>query len=291
MFLKYILLSLVFMQMYASSEIKSNYYIDSKSVKLKYIVPESNSSIVLFNIREDKHTKRVSSKRLMKILNSHGYKSNINSPRYVNFILKSPIDTSKIQSEVKKYYENNYPDIQINSLSVEPRSYTTSLPNEYIVNIRDRDYLQSDGIINIKTAENKKIFFNYNINAVVSVNISKNNIKRGVELSLKNTIKKRIPIDNFRDKPVSLLNNSKFEAKHYIPNNKIITQRDVEQLSLVKKDAKIVISLASDNMNISFTAKALQNGKVNDIIKVQKSNGKILKVRVIGKNTAEMRWS
>jgi flagella basal body P-ring formation protein FlgA len=276
-------------QMYASSDIKSNYYIDSKSVKLKYIVPESNSSVVLFNIRKDKHTKRVSSKRLMKILNSHGYKNNIKSPRYVNFILKSPIDTSKIKRKVKEYYENKYPDIQINSLSVEPRSYTTSLPDEYIINIRDDDYLQSDGIINIKTPENKKIFFNYNINAMVSVNISKNNIKRGVELSLKNTTKKRVPIDSFRDTPIAELNSTKFEAKHYIPENKIITQRDIQQLSLIKRDAKVVISLVSDNMNISFTAKALQNGKVNDIIKVQKSNGKILKVRVIGKNRAEMR--
>ena len=42
-------------------------------------------------------------------------------------------------------------------------------------------------------------------------------------------------------------------------------------------------------MDISFSAKALQNGKLNDIIKVQKSNGKILKVIVTGRNKAEMR--
>ncbi|HEY9204128.1 MAG TPA: flagella basal body P-ring formation protein FlgA, partial [Sulfurimonas sp.] len=35
-------------------------------------------------------------------------------------------------------------------------------------------------------------------------------------------------------------------------------------------------------------AKALQDAKVNDIIKVQNSNGKILKVRVTGNNRAEL---
>jgi flagella basal body P-ring formation protein FlgA len=49
------------------------------------------------------------------------------------------------------------------------------------------------------------------------------------------------------------------------------------------------VSLYGDNMAITFSAKALQDGKVNDIIKVQKSDGKRLKVKVIGKNRAEMR--
>jgi flagella basal body P-ring formation protein FlgA len=48
------------------------------------------------------------------------------------------------------------------------------------------------------------------------------------------------------------------------------------------------VSLNSNNISISFTVKALEDGKVNDIIRVEKSNGKRLRVRVIGKNKAEM---
>ena len=42
-------------------------------------------------------------------------------------------------------------------------------------------------------------------------------------------------------------------------------------------------------MAINFSAKALQSGKLNDIISVRKRDGKRLKVRVVGKNRAEIR--
>ncbi len=41
-------------------------------------------------------------------------------------------------------------------------------------------------------------------------------------------------------------------------------------------------------MAISFSAKALQNGVYGDIIKVQKSNDKIIKIKVIARNRGEV---
>lgn len=68
----------------------------------------------------------------------------------------------------------------------------------------------------------------------------------------------------------------------------ILTIRDVEIADALKRDAIVNVTLLKDGMVINFSAKALKDAKVNDIIKVQSSNGKILKVRVTGSNTAEI---
>ncbi len=289
MFIKIFILALTFIQLHSENTLNSNYYIDSKSIRLNTVVPKADSDIILFEIEKGRHSKRISSKELIKILKNQGYSDYSNRPRYVNFILKSPIDTSRIKRAIKEYYEKEYKFIQINSISVEPRSFMTSLPDEYVVNIDDRDYLKRSGTINIKTSKNKKIFFNYNINATVTVHVSKKNIRKDVELSASNTLTKHVLIDSFKAKPITQVTKGKFQAKHYIPKNKVLTNRDVEQLSVVRRNSNISVSLLTNGMNISFSAKSLQNGKLNDIIKVQKSNGKILKVKVIGKNKAEMR--
>jgi flagella basal body P-ring formation protein FlgA len=42
-------------------------------------------------------------------------------------------------------------------------------------------------------------------------------------------------------------------------------------------------------MNIIFIAKAMQDGRYGDTIKVKRTDGKTLRVKVIGKNKAELR--
>ncbi|MDD3856084.1 flagella basal body P-ring formation protein FlgA, partial [Sulfurimonas sp.] len=59
-------------------------------------------------------------------------------------------------------------------------------------------------------------------------------------------------------------------------------------LDVVKRNAMINVSMSKEGMNIIFSAKALQDAKVDDIIKVQNNNGKILKARVTGSNAAEL---
>lgn len=289
MLIKILLLTLIFLHVDAKNTLNNTYYVDSKTINLSSIVPDARHDTKLFNIDTSKYSKRIKTKDLLKILKKHGYTEYTSKDSYTNFILKSPIDTSRIELALKNYYEKKYDDIEIKSLLVEPRSYTTSLPDKYTVNIRDRDYLQNSGTINIKTPKNRKIFFNYEIDAIVSVFVSRKKIKKDVELSAINSSKKSIILDKFRARPIQNIQRGSLQSKHSIRKDKILTHRDVEILSVVKKNSFINVSIYSDNMAITFSAKALQDAKVNDIIRVQKSNGKRLKVKVIGKNRAEIR--
>ncbi|MCW8955176.1 MAG: flagellar basal body P-ring formation chaperone FlgA [Sulfurimonas sp.] len=289
MLIKFLILILISLNANAQNTLNKIYYVDSKTINLSSIIPDARNDTKLFKIDDSDYSKRIKTKDLLKILKKHGYSDYKSKNSYTNFILKSPIDTSKIELALKNYYEKEYDEIEIRSIVVQPRSYTTSLPDKYTVNMRRKDYLQNSGVINIKTPQNKKIFFNYYIDAVVSVYVSRKKIKKDVELSAINSSKKSIILDKFRARPIQNIEKGSMQSKHNIRKNKILTRRDVEELSVIRQNSFINVSIYSDNMAITFSAKALQDGKVNDTIRVEKSNGERLKVKVVGKNRAEIR--
>jgi len=290
MFVKYILLIMfISTQLFSNITLNKIYYTDSKDVTLRTLLPTAKEDIKLFQLNPNKHSKKVKSKDLLKLLEHHGFDYFDAKHSYVRFIQKSPVDTSKIEYKIEQYYKEHYIDIDIISLHVEPRSYMEDMPDNYTIKLKKNSYLKRDGVISIKTQKNKKIFFNYTIEANIKVFISRMKIKKDDELSIVNLRQKRVILDKFRSLPYQEIESGMYQAKHHIPENKIITIKDIADLSLVKRKADVAITMSRDNIDISFSAKALQNGKLNDIIKVQKSNGKIIKVTVTGKNIAEIR--
>jgi flagella basal body P-ring formation protein FlgA len=286
---KYILLILISLQLQAVMVLEKIYYVDTKSIKLNDIFNNISKDTEILKISRNKHSKKIKTSKLIKILNDYGYEDIKLKHGYVVFIQKSPIDTTKIKNYLIDYYKEHYSSIQINNIIVEPRNYMESLPKEYIIEIKSKYFLSRDGILAIKTPSRKKIFLNYFIDAKVDVYISKKKIKKKTALTEINTIKKSIILVKFKAKPIELIIANTIQAKQNISKDKILTIRNVETLSIIKKNSFINIEINENNMNIIFTAQAMQDGRYGDIIKAKKPNGKILRVKVIGKNKAEIR--
>ena len=287
--IKLVLIILISIQLLAQKSINSVYYVDSNDINLSVIIKDASPDITLFKIQQNKYKKKIKSKQLINILNAYGYKDIKSNHAYTNFVKKSPIDTTKIESKLKEYYKQNYKYIEIRSITLEPRSYIEELPNEYTVEIRNRNFLKSDGVLNIRTPSRKKIFFNYRVDATVDIYKTRQKIRKNTELSALNSTKKSIILNKFRAKPIQEINIYGMQSRRHIPKGKILTSRDVEELSIVRKGSFVNIILKNNNINISFSAKALQDGKLNQVIRVIKPDGKKLKVKVIGKNLAELR--
>ena len=127
------------------------------------------------------------------------------------------------------------------------------------------------------------------MDAHVNIYTSKKNIKKKEKLSAINTTKNSIILDRFKAKPIQDIEKSSLQSKHSISKNKILTVRDAQALSLVRKGSIINVNFNRDNMSISFSAKALDDGKLGQVIRVQKTSGKKIRVTVTGKNKAEIR--
>lgn len=285
--LKILISLLLFLELHANF-LEETYYIKSDDIYLSSILNDVQNDVLLFSLEQGRDKKRVTSKELLKLLNKHGYENFTESGKYVNFIKKSPINTEKMELALRELYEKSYTGIQIHAISILPRSYIDSLDDDYILNIKTKN-LTKNGILNVKTKENKKIFFDYVIDADIFVYTTTTTIQKGAEFSALNTVQKSVPIQKFKAMPLQGEDLSAYQSKHLIKETQILTVRDVEGVLLVKKGSSVNVKIDNADVAISMSAEALKNGRLNDIITVKKSDGKKFRVTVIGKNKVEMR--
>ncbi|MDD5156966.1 flagellar basal body P-ring formation chaperone FlgA [Sulfurimonas sp.] len=251
-------------------------------------MPNLSTDSELYTIEENRHSLRIKTADLLKILKINGYQNYTSKHQYINFIVKSDIDTSKINLVLSDYYKEKYRDINIKEITITPMSYTVAIPEGFTVNIQKDSYLSKKGILSIKTLENKKIFLNYIIDAEISLFLSSKQIKKDDEISLSNSSRKKVKLEKLKDTPVQNIGTSSYQAKHYITENMILTTRDIRTLVLVKRNSSVSVSINDENMVISSEAKALEDGALNDTIDIQKSDKVKLKAKVIGKNMVEI---
>jgi len=288
--LKYFLTIIsLLLNLQAITLLNKNYYINSNKVMLSDISSAVKNDKIVYTFMEGKHTKRVKSSQLIKLLQLNGLKAFKSKYAYVRFTQKSPIDTSKIASFIQKQYGEQYKEIEIESVTVHSRGYIEAIPKEYTIKIQSKNYLHRKGIVAIKSFDGKDTFFDYNINARVSVYRARKAIKRGVELSVLNTRKKSIVLEKFKAMPIGELKEHTFQSKYSIKKGTILTIRDISPLYLIRRGSSVNVSFDHSNLSISFSAKAAQNGCLGDTISIIKNDGKKIKVIVIAPHRAEVR--
>jgi len=287
--LKKILLFLVLsLNVFALENIERTYYIDSREITSNLFFKDQKN-IKLYEIPSHKHSLRIRREQLDSLLKENGFNDFEILSRYVYFELNSPIDTSKIETFLTKHYKSKYEKIKINKVFVKPRSFMDSLPSKYTLDIRTRNHLLNEGILSIEDNLNKKYFFNYKIDANVEVLTSTKKILRGEEITQRNSELKSIKLQKFRSIPLQNLYTSEFQAKYHIDKGEFISRRDVKKLDLVREDTQVTVLLNNAGIVISFVATALQSGKLNDIITIQKRDGRKLKARVVAKQRVEIK--
>jgi len=286
--IKYFLLIAIFTQTYALETLQKTYYTDSNDINLSSIFKDTKNDKKLFEIQSNKYSKRIKSKLLIKILSQLGYKDIKSKSNYITFKRKTTFDTSKIKTEINNYYKNNYELIHIIDIFIQPREYMQTLPKEFVVEIRKRNFLSNKGIISIKTDKRRKYFFDYTIKAIIPVCITNQKLKKNTAISVLNTQIKSIILDKIRAKPIQKIIKNSLQAKYNISKNKILTIQNTEKLKVIKRGSIVNVILHNNGIDISFSAKALKDARVDDTITVENNNKRKFKVKVIGKNKTEM---
>jgi flagella basal body P-ring formation protein FlgA len=289
MFIKLLItLSLLSLELSAALNLKSHYYIQDKLVTLCDIDPKASECSKLFDIAEDKNSKRIKSSKLVEILKTFGYKDIHSSHNYTQFTHKSPIDTTKLENFIVNSYKSAYSEITILRVEVHPRSFIRELPKEFSIFLAKGSYLKNRGVLYIQTLRRKKIFFNYLIYAKLPVIKTKKKIAKGETLSIINLKKESIILNKFRAMPLQNIPESRYQAKHTLRKNSLVTSRDFIGLYLIKRGSKVQVNLQDSNIEISFSATAKQNGRYGDTISIINSNGKKMRGRVIAHNRVEI---
>lgn len=289
MFIKLIFLTFLSLTTLFSGVIETTYYTKNHDINVSLLIPSVTKDIKLTQIDPSKYSKKMKSKKLVNLLLLHGFKGYTPKGKYVTFTKKSPIDTLVIEEWLKNLYKEKYKGIKIDSISVNPRGYLETLPTEYTVGIQSKSHLKNSGVVHIKSKSHRQIFFNYTIKAKVIVYKARKKIKMNTELFNRNCVKNSIILDTFKALPVEDIQKAQYQSKHNIKKDAVITIRDVTGLYLVKRGSKVSVSLNNSNIDISFIAKANQNGRYGESVYITGNNGKKNRAVVTGRNKVEIR--
>jgi len=284
-------MSIVIMITFFSSlyalELPKQFLYENSCITSKALTPNIKKEFELFCIAKHKTKKRVKASDIVLAYKKHGFETITTTSRYINFLKKSPVDVSVFKKQVKTYFLNYYPTLKIKSIMITPRSYILALPNEYKLIIQDKSYRSFEGTFYL-IGDNNRFYFDYEIDATMFVVQASQIINKKDALNSGNTKLKNIHFVSFKSRPIDSSQLSNYEALHRIKKNKIITIRDIKKECLIRRHEDVIVLIKDNNIQIEFSAKAVQDGGLHDMILIEKPNGRRMKAKVIGHKRVEI---
>ncbi len=191
----------------------------------------------------------------------------------------------KLKNYLDKKFSSYYPTMTIKSIEIKANN---TIPKGYKLK---KVYFSKNSIkrengnfsaIFSDGESNKRIYFKYFIDASVQVLLANIDIRAKTPLSMDFFTQIPLKFDNFYDKPVTDV--YKLEAKTLIVRGKILTSRMVRKIPDIHRNDEITAEARDGSIVLDFPVRALEDGRVGEVIKVKRGNKKILKAKVISSN-------
>jgi flagella basal body P-ring formation protein FlgA len=272
-----------------AATLKPLYLFTDHQISSRDIDADAVSEFEILQIPDHKTKLKVPASKIIQRFEAHGLTLDRGTIRRVTFIKRSPVDLGDFEQAVRELFEKHYPGLIIHRLTVYPRSYTEVLPKSYTFELDDRLAQRSEGTFYIRTDSNRKYFFDFAIDATVDVLVAKTNLERDTELTHFNTYQKAVHIDDLEGQALTRLEAGQYQIKYALKANEPITFRDLESAPLVKRGRQVMVSMKNGMVLIEFSATALEDGGLHDIIALRKADGQKVKARVTGMNKVELR--
>ena len=263
--------------------IEKQYILDHHQISIQDIEPSLDDDRIVFSIPKEKSTYSINSSILQQKL----YKMGIDTikPKHLitNFIIQNTINLENLKDDLEKLFLDQHPFLDIKNIQLQNNMSFNKIPKNYTINIRNNQLSRYKGSFNIQLDNQKRIFFKYEIEAYFNGFLSAITLNKNTKLNNSNTIQKSILFKNIRTKPIFSLD--QMQSKQRIKNNTLLTTRNTLIIPVVKKGDLVKATIQDGGISIEFSAIALQNAKINDVISIKKENGKQFRAKVLTKNT------
>lgn len=269
-------------------ELKSEYEFETPIVTSKTLFPEMPQSFEILKIPADKTVYRIDAQVIAKTFELHNIAIDSNQTRFVTFIKASGNDYSFVKNQLNDLLQKRYPGIRIRSVSLHPRGYIGRVPANTEGHFDEKSLLSATGTFYILDSEGLRRYLDYTVDATLDVLHTRQNVSRREALSNANTVTKTILFNRFKDAPLLVMPEETLRFRSSLKADVILTQRQIEVTPLVSKNDKTIVEVRNDGVIVEFIATAIQEGRLYDIITLQKRDGKRIKGKVIGENRVEL---
>ena len=210
------------------------------------------------------------------------------------FILSLCANDNDIRYSIKKKLQSTYPTMQIHHLAIQR---LTTLPRGFknykqkAIYISKASLKNSHGTFYVEYTNGvkiRKIFYKFQIDAKISLFVASSDIPRKTEIDESYVDFKEVEFDHISFKPIDERYLHGYLTKRDIKKGAIITTKDLSIKPDIKRGDILNASLYSDGIIVNFSVKAMQDGRIGDIIRVNKDHKKIFKARIVSNSSVEI---
>ncbi len=272
----------------SGKELQSNYYFESPLILSKTIDPTCEKNFEVLRIPDGKTSYRINAQIIAKTLELGGCPIQINNIRFVNFTKEVTHGLSVLEQQLKDFFKNAYPTIEIQEVHISPRGVNNRLPKNIHSVFDTNSYQTNKGTFYVIDEKGVRHYFDFTIDATLNALYTTQKVTRKEVLSTQNTGIKPLPFTTFRGKPLDLLPDTPYRFRASLQANVPILDRHIESLPIVLRDSKVSVIIQNGAVIVEFIATAMQEGKLYDIITVEKADGKRVRAKIIGENKVEL---
>jgi flagella basal body P-ring formation protein flgA len=236
---------------------------------------------------------KIDSKRLYEILTSNFKTYKDKSGGSVVFVKNCQM-MDEIQMHFLKAISDEYPGISVSDLSISPQNKLPANFKDLVFkNIFLSDQNSQKGVFRASFEDIdlslKSLYFKFSFSAKMPVFIAINSMNTNHILSLLDYQPTMIEFSKWPRDALSGLSAATLITKIQIKSGEILTKRQFNAISLVKKGEMLNAVLIEGGVNIIAEVKALEDGNLGDMIKIRTKDNKILEATVSGKGQAIIR--
>ena len=208
---------------------------------------------------------------------------------------QNPALINAVKSAVEKRFLDYYKkyNIAISNLEIAPvieRNLAKYRLEKIIFD--DRDLRKERGNFEVQIRHNerkKRVFFSFQINAIIDSLSAVGSIKSGEVIDKNNTTITQIPLTKNMALPVSADILGQYEAKSFIAGGASIVASKITPKIIVRKGDILSVDYKNSDINITFSVKATQDGAKGQTIRAENTqSNRELNVIILDSKTAKI---
>lgn len=254
----------------------------------KNIDPTCEKNFEVLRIPDGKISYRVNAQIVLKTFELEGCPIETNKVRFVNFTKEMTNGLTVLEKQLKEFFQHYYPTIEIQEAHIIPHGSNEILPKEIHAVFDNNSYKTNKGTFYVMDDRGVRHYFDFTLDATLSALYTAQKVTRKEILSSQNTVLKPLPFTIFRGKPIDSIPDTPYRFRASLQENIPILDRHIEPIPMVLRGAKVSVIIQNGAVIVEFIATAIQEGKLYDIITVEKGDGKRSRAKIIGENKVEL---
>jgi flagella basal body P-ring formation protein FlgA len=288
MYSRLFLLFVFFSNLIHANTLQQSYFFTSPTITSSDLNTQCPKNFEIVLIPDGKTSYRMNAQIILKTFELNGCQIDGGKTRYVNFTKRSNTDYAQLQEQISTYFLTNYPTMTIHSIQIIAHGYIDSLPNTPHVVLDKDSYAKNKGTFYVVDGNGIRHYFEYLVDASLTVLHSTQKTSRKEPLSSTNTALKSIAFTSFRGKPLASIPEKSYRFCSTLQANTPITDHQIEASPIILRNAKVSVQVRNDSVIVEFIATAMQEGALYDIITIEKADKKRVRAKIIGDNTVEL---